>query len=115
QNLDEVQGGRFALDGGIRGQNDLPNTAFRYSFHKAFDSKVVGTHAVDRGNGPHQHVVQPPVLVDGLDGQNTARLLDAADRRPVPLRVRADRAGIHLGVGPAHAAGANRLAELREV
>jgi hypothetical protein len=75
---------------------------------------VLRLDAVDGRQRTAEHVVEAPVLVRALDGDEVGRLLDDADHRPVAPRVQADLTHVFLSEVPALAAEADALLDLRD-
>src|SRR4051794_10317848 len=88
----DVEGGRLAGGGGIRGQHHLADLGAPDARVELRDLEVVGLDAVDRRQRAAEHVVAAAVLVGALDRDDVARLLDDADERRVAALVGADRA-----------------------
>ncbi len=94
----DVQGGRLAFDSRIGGQDDfLDVRVLAQAGQQLLEPDLVGPDAVHGGNRAVQHMVQPLVLVDALDGRNVARVFNHADHVPVAGRRRADFAGVGIG------------------
>src|SRR5580704_16361739 len=86
----EVGRGRLALEVGVSRQDQLGHPAVRQPGHQLLDPQVVGADPVDRADRAPEHVVPAAELTDLLDRGDVLRLLDDADHRGIPARVKAD-------------------------
>lgn len=99
ERLDElchVHRGRLALDGGVRGHDDLLHLAVREALQQLAHGELVGADALHRRDEAVQHVVQTLVFARALEGRDVARRLDHADGGAVARGVRADGAQLPL-------------------
>ena len=108
EQLRDVHCRRLALNGEVRGDNDLLDAAVD-SGHKFLQPDVVGTHVFGRRNDAVEHVVAAVKLERTLNAHDVARVLHNADDRRVPRGVGADVADLLVGHVLADLAKAERL------
>src|SRR5258708_11521782 len=70
-----MNGGRLALNGGIRRDNDLVNAAVIYAFQQRRNPQLLRSNAVQRRDGPMQHMVDTIVRARLFNGRDVRRLL----------------------------------------
>src|SRR5262249_7994792 len=85
--------------------------AVRQPCQQAVKMQLVGPHAVERRNPAAENVVAPAVAAGPLDGPDVARLLDHAQKRPIPARIPANPAPVRLGEVAARTAGRDLAAD----
>ena len=77
----EVHRGRFALDVGVRREDDLVDAVLLDAREQLLDAQLLGADALDRRDRALEHVVAALELAGALDRDDVARLLDDAQRR----------------------------------
>ena len=112
QAIGEVGGRRLARHVRVRGEHDLLDAALLDAIEQLADPEIRRLDAVEGGEGAAEHVVEAPVLVRPLEGDDVDRLLDDAHDRAVAPRVRADGAELVLGQVAAVAAEVHALLHL---
>src|SRR5205807_3860085 len=90
-------GGRLALDGRVRAEDDLFDFAAADAVEQLADAKVVRPDAVHRRDVPAEHMVTAAELLGAFDRDDVPRFLDHADHRRVALRVAAEVALLAFG------------------
>ncbi len=99
--LADVLGRRLPLDGGIRRENDLVDSACGESVAQRVQAELLGTNAVDGRQMPHQHVVVPLKTAALLDRHDIYRRLHHTQQAGIALAIRANLADVQLGEIPA--------------
>src|SRR6202035_448810 len=114
QLLGDVQRGGLARGGRVRGEDDLPHGTARGgdAGEQLHHLQVLRIDAVDRREGPAEHVVDAVVLVRALHRDHVAGLLHDADQPVVAPRVLADAAARLVGEVEADLAQPDLLLDL---
>src|SRR6202035_5013261 len=104
----------LARGGRVRGEHDLPHGNVRGgdAGEQLHHLQVLRIDAVDRREGPAEHVVDAVVLVRALHRDHVAGLLHDADQPVVAPRVLADAAARLVGEGEADLAQPDLLLDL---
>src|SRR5262245_19109345 len=97
EQLGQIERGGLALHVGIGGQDDLGDAARLQPRQQLADLDVVGTDAIQRGEGSEEHVVTAAVFTGALHGQEVVGLLHHAEHAVVAPGVGADAAGVLVG------------------
>src|SRR2546428_27506 len=77
----QVHGRGLAFDVGVGGQDHLLHALVGQPAEQLPDAELLGADALDGGDGPAEHVVEPPELPGSFDGHDVAGVLPAADQR----------------------------------
>src|SRR5690625_1814006 len=93
----EVGRSGLALDVRVGGDDDLGDRTVGQAGHQLPDAQVVRADAVDRVDGPAEHVVAAAVLAGAFDRDDVLGLLDHAQQGRIAARVAADAALRLLG------------------
>jgi len=109
RDLTQIVGGRFAFDGRVGGEDELPYLAFTENRFELPHAELLGSDAIERREMAHEDEIAPAVAAGRLDRDDIGGRLDGTQERRIPLRCGADHAQLTFCQHATAPAAGNRL------